>query len=115
MDALFQPVAEATGGSIDQIKVRTCPLVAHAPPLIPILFQLIACILFSYPLGSLYIRIPTSHPELKHLFSVLISLFYLVPVLHLWGGALQLLFSVVTTYHIAKRIQTRSMPWLVLV
>ncbi len=113
MDALFLPIAEATGGSIDQIKVRNSPLFAHASPLIPVLSQLIACILFSYPLGSLYIRIPTSHPELKHLFSVLISFFYLVPVLQLWSGAMQLLFSVVATYHIVRRVQARSMPWLV--
>lgn len=77
------------------------------------LWQLISCLLFSYPLGSLYIRIPSSHPELKHAFSVLISFFYLVPVLWLWGGALQLLASVITTYYIAQRNQTRNMPWLV--
>ncbi|KAI0773970.1 MBOAT-domain-containing protein [Fomes fomentarius] len=94
MDAFFQPIADATGGSVDQIK-------------------LISCLLFSYPLGSLYIRIPSSHPELKHIFSVLVSFFYLVPVVRLWGGALQLLGSVLATYYIAKRIQTRNMPWLV--
>ena len=77
------------------------------------IIQLIACILFSYPLGSLYIRIPTSHPELKHLFSIVVSLFYLVPVLWLWGGAIQLLASIIGTYYIAKRNETKMMPWLV--
>ncbi|KAI0751447.1 MBOAT-domain-containing protein [Daedaleopsis nitida] len=94
MDAFFEPIADATGGSIDQIK-------------------LISCLLFSYPLGSLYIRIPSSHPELKHIFSILVTFFYLVPVLWLWGGALQLLGSVIATYYIALRVQTRNMPWLV--
>ncbi|KAH9927125.1 MBOAT-domain-containing protein [Epithele typhae] len=94
MDALFVPIADATGASVDQIK-------------------LISCLLFSYPLGSLYIRIPASHPELKHIFSIFISFFYLIPVLWLWGGALQLLASVVGTYYIVKKNQSKSMPWLV--
>ncbi|EJF62867.1 MBOAT-domain-containing protein [Dichomitus squalens] len=96
MDALFEPIAEATGGSIDQIK-------------------LIACLLFSYPLGSVYIRIPSSHPELKHIFSILVTFFYLIPVLGLWGGAIQLLVSVLATYYMAQRIERPSMPWLVFI
>ncbi|RPD66689.1 MBOAT-domain-containing protein [Lentinus tigrinus ALCF2SS1-7] len=94
MDAFFEPIADATGASVDQIK-------------------LIFCLLFSYPLGSLYIRIPASHPEIKHVFSVAITFFYLVPILGLWGGALQLLVDILGTYYIAQRVQTKSMPWLV--
>ena len=77
------------------------------------MFQLIACLLFSYPLGSVYIRIPSSHPELKHVFSIIVTFFYLIPVLGLWGGAIQLLVSVLATYYMAKRIERPSMPWLV--
>ncbi|KAH9894383.1 MBOAT-domain-containing protein [Cubamyces lactineus] len=94
MDAFFEPVADATGASLDQIK-------------------LIFCLLFSYPLGSVYIRIPPSHPELKHIFSVAITFFYLVPVLNLYVGALQLVLSVVGTYYLVQRVQTNRMPWLV--
>ena len=75
---------------------------------------MITCLLVSYPLGSLYIRIPASHPELKHLFSIFISFFFLIPVLSLWGGSLQLLLNVVACYYIAKRHQTKSStPWLI--
>ncbi|TFK92967.1 MBOAT-domain-containing protein [Polyporus arcularius HHB13444] len=94
MDAFFEPIADATGATVDQIK-------------------LIFCLLFSYPLGSLYIRIPTSHPELKHIFSIAVTFFYLGPILGLWGGAVQLLVDIVGTYYIAQRVQTKSMPWLV--
>ncbi|KAI0771974.1 MBOAT-domain-containing protein [Trametes elegans] len=94
MDALFQPIADATGASVDQIK-------------------LIFCLLFSYPLGSVYIRIPTAHPELKHAFSIAITLFYLVPVLNLYVGTIQLAFSIAGTYYLAQRVHTQRMPWLV--
>ncbi|KAI0356518.1 MBOAT-domain-containing protein [Trametes cingulata] len=96
MDALFEPVADATGASIDQIK-------------------LIFCLLFSYPLGSFYIRIPASHPELKHIFSIAVTCFYLIPVLQLYGGAIQLLFSVAGTYYLAQKVQSQRMPWLVFI
>ncbi|OSC98692.1 MBOAT-domain-containing protein [Trametes coccinea BRFM310] len=94
LDPFFEPLADATGASVDQIK-------------------LIFCLLFSYPLGSVYIRIPTAHPEFKHIFSIVITFFYLVPVLNLYVGAIQLLVSVVGTYYLVERVQTSRMPWLV--
>ncbi|KAI9001313.1 MBOAT-domain-containing protein [Trametes punicea] len=94
MDGFFQPIADATGASIDQIK-------------------LIFCLLFSYPLGSLYIRMPASRPDFKHIFSIVVTSFFLVIVLNLYLGSLQLLFSVVGTYYIVQRVQSSRMPWLV--
>ncbi|OBZ76121.1 Lysophospholipid acyltransferase [Grifola frondosa] len=94
MDALFVPLAEATGASIDQIK-------------------LISCLLISYPLGSVFIRIPSSRPDLKHLFSIVITLFYFLPVLRMWTGFLQLLASAIGTYVIAANIEDPNMPWIV--
>ncbi|KAJ3558940.1 hypothetical protein NM688_g636 [Phlebia brevispora] len=94
MDALFVPLANATGASLDQIK-------------------LISCLLFSFPLGSIFIRIPNDKPNAKHLFHVCISVFYLIVVLNLWTGFLQLLADVVGTYVIAYRVRSSTMPWIV--
>ncbi|KAI0650143.1 MBOAT-domain-containing protein [Trametes meyenii] len=94
MDALFEPIADTTGASVDQIK-------------------LIFCLLFSYPLGSVYIRIPASRPELKHIFSLAITFFYLMLVLQLYVGTIQLLISVSGAYYLAQKVQTSRMPWLV--
>ncbi|KAF8507843.1 MBOAT, membrane-bound O-acyltransferase family-domain-containing protein [Hysterangium stoloniferum] len=94
MDRLFQKVADATGSSSDQIK-------------------LVACLLVSYPLGSIFVRIPRSQPSFRHLFSIIITGFYLLPVLNLWGGALQLLCSTLATYILAAVIHGRNMPWVV--
>lgn len=94
MDALFVPLASATGASLDQIK-------------------LISCLLISYPLGSVFIRIPNDKHNLKHLFNVVITLVYFIPVLNLWIGFLQLLLDVVATYIIADRVKGSSMPWIV--
>ncbi|KAH0839574.1 MBOAT, membrane-bound O-acyltransferase family-domain-containing protein [Lanmaoa asiatica] len=94
MDALFSPLANALGASIDQIK-------------------LIWCLLIAYPLGSLFIRIPSSQPSLKHLFNVFISVFFFIPVLDLQWGFLQLLGSVLGTYFIAANFRGSNMPWIV--
>ncbi|KAL6298114.1 MBOAT-domain-containing protein [Sparassis latifolia] len=94
MDIVFLPLATSLGVSIDQVK-------------------LIFCLLVSYPLGSVFIRIPTSKPTMKHLFNIAISLFYFLPVLNLWSGTLQLLVSVLGTYFLAAKIKRGRMPWIV--
>jgi len=94
MDALFVPLADALGASVDQIK-------------------LISCLLVSYPLGSLFIRIPNDKPNVKHLFNVAITLIFFIPILNLPTGFLQLLFDVLGTYYIAKNVKGSHMPWLV--
>lgn len=67
----------------------------------------------SYPLGSVFIRIPNDKPDLKHLFNVFITLVYFIPVLNLWTGFLQLLLDVVATHVIAANIKGPNMPWVV--
>ena len=67
----------------------------------------------SYPLGSVFIRIPNDKPELKHLFNVLVTFFYFIPVLNLFTGFLQLLLDVVGTYVIAANVKGPRMPWVV--
>ncbi|KAI9572388.1 MBOAT, membrane-bound O-acyltransferase family-domain-containing protein [Boletus coccyginus] len=94
MDALFSSLASALGASVDQIK-------------------LIWCLLIAYPLGSLFIRIPSSQPSLKHAFNIFISIFFFIPVLNLQWGFLQLLGSALGTYFIAGNFRGSNMPWIV--
>lgn len=96
MDALFLPLADLVGASVDQIKLITCLLIA-------------------YPLGSLFIRVPSSQPALRHLFSITVALFFFFPVLKLYSGFFQLLASILGTYFIAKYDTSSRMPWVVFV
>ena len=75
--------------------------------------QLISCMLVSYPLGNVFVRIPSSSPELRHLFSIAVSFFFTCVVLDLWGGFIQLLASTLATYFVSKNVKGREMPWIV--
>ncbi|KAI0035646.1 MBOAT-domain-containing protein [Vararia minispora EC-137] len=92
MDALFSPVAVAVGAPVEQVK-------------------LLFCLLVSYPLGSIFIRVPGK--TLKHVFNITVALFYVIPVLNLYDGFLQLLVDVLVTYYVAKTVKGRRMPWMV--
>ncbi|THH33641.1 hypothetical protein EUX98_g500 [Antrodiella citrinella] len=92
MDSVFVSLAEATGASLDQLK-------------------LIFCLILSYPLGSVFIRVPS--PSLKHAFNIVVALFYLIYMLHLGTGTLQLLVSSLGTYFIAANVKGPNMPWIV--
>ncbi|KAI0301858.1 MBOAT, membrane-bound O-acyltransferase family-domain-containing protein [Multifurca ochricompacta] len=94
LDFVFAPLAIKVGASLDQVK-------------------LITCLLISYPLGSLFIRIPSTQPTLKHLFNIAIASFYFVPVLNHGLPFLLLLGDVVVTYFIALSVQGPRMPWIV--
>jgi len=94
MDALFLPLADLVGASVDQIK-------------------LIFCLLVAYPLGSLYTRVPSSQPALRHLFSVTVAVFFFFPVLRIYTAFFQLLGSILATYLIAKHDKSQKMPWVV--
>ena len=61
----------------------------------------------------MFIRLPNDNPNAKHLFNVAVSVFYVVIVLNLWTGFLQLLFDVVGTYVIASNVKGSNMPWFV--
>ncbi|PAV20812.1 MBOAT-domain-containing [Pyrrhoderma noxium] len=93
MDALFVPLADSLGASVDQIK-------------------LISCLLISYPLGSVFIRLPKNH-TVKHAFNIGVTMFYLLGMLNLWSGVAQLLGSILATYYVAKNVKGPSMPWIV--
>ncbi|KAF8627569.1 hypothetical protein AX15_004361 [Amanita polypyramis BW_CC] len=93
MDTLFEPLAGALGASVDQIK-------------------LIFCLLVAYPLGSVFIRVPSSKPALRHLFSIVIAVFFF-STLRLYGAFFQLLGSIMGTYFIAKYDRSARMPWVV--
>ncbi|KIM67664.1 hypothetical protein SCLCIDRAFT_20710 [Scleroderma citrinum Foug A] len=71
------------------------------------------CWLIAYPLGSLFIRIPASQPNFKHIFNVLVSTFFFIPVLRVPFGFVQLLASIFGTYFLAARIKGPNMPWIV--
>ncbi|KAH7931427.1 MBOAT-domain-containing protein [Leucogyrophana mollusca] len=94
MDAVFTYIASIAGASVDQIK-------------------LISCLLIAYPLGSLFIRIPSSQPNLKHIFNLSVTLLFFLPVLNLHWGFVQLLGSVLGTYFIAANVHGPRMPWIV--
>ncbi|PPR03997.1 hypothetical protein CVT24_010490 [Panaeolus cyanescens] len=96
MDALFSPLADALGASVDQIK-------------------LIFCLMVGYPLGSLFVRVPSSQPTLRHLFSIGVALLYFFPLLNLYAGFFQLLANILATYYIGKYNKSSNMPWLVFV
>jgi len=92
MDAIFGPLAAALGASVDQLKV-------------------ISCLLISYPLASLYTRVHS--PQSKHLFSISVSLFFLLGVFQLWNGTAQLIASVLITYFVSANVYGPKMPWIV--
>jgi lysophospholipid acyltransferase len=76
-------------------------------------WQLITCLIASYPLGSLFIRIPHTQSTLKHIFSISIASFYFVPVLNQGLPFLTLLGDVLLTYFVALTVQGPRMPWIV--
>ncbi|KDR74386.1 hypothetical protein GALMADRAFT_250302 [Galerina marginata CBS 339.88] len=96
MDALFLPLADAVGASVDQIK-------------------LISCLLIAYPLGTLFIRVPSTQPALRHLFSIFVAIFFFFPVLKIYSAFFQLLGSILATYFIARYDKSWRMPWVVFV
>ena len=111
MDALFRPIADLVGASVDQLKVRRSYL-GIGPQLTPCT-QLIFCLLVAYPLGSLYIRVPSSNPNARHLFSIATAFFFYVPVLNIPDAFAQLLADMLFTYAMARYNTSRNMPWVV--
>ncbi|WWC89239.1 uncharacterized protein L201_004158 [Kwoniella dendrophila CBS 6074] len=93
-DPLFDKASEALGSPPDQLK-------------------LIFSLLISFPLGSLYVRLPPSKPYLAHLFSIIVSTFVVVFLLEMRTGMLHLLFSIIGTYIMAATLKGKNMPWIV--
>ncbi|KAI6778250.1 Lysophospholipid acyltransferase [Emericellopsis cladophorae] len=75
--------------------------------------HLVSSFLVSYPLAGLLKRIPDSKPQQKNIFSIGISIFYLVGLFDLWDGALTLLVSSGGAYCIATFLRNSTyMPWI---
>ena len=72
---------------------------------------MIVCLVVSYPLGSAFVRLPSVW--LKHVFSISVTLFYLLGVLNIPGAFLQLLLDILVTYYLTKGMTDKRMPWLV--
>jgi lysophospholipid acyltransferase len=72
---------------------------------------LITCLLISYPLGSVFVRVPSV--GLKHVFNIAVTLFYLLGMLNMFTAFLQLLLDILVTYYLAKGMADKRMPWLV--
>ena len=116
MDALFVPLANALDATPDQIKVifllhtwhRTDFKVFFEP-------QLMTCLLIAYPLGDLFIRIPSSKPALRHLFSIVLAIVFFFPVFQMYSAFFQFLASILVTYVVAEYHEGKSMPWVVFV
>ena len=116
MDALFLPLANALGASVDQIKViyhALCRI--HNVELTFLRPQLISCLLIAYPLGPLFVRVPSSKPALRHLFSIIVAIVFFFPILRLYSAFFQLLASILATYIVANYHKGKSMPWVVFV
>ncbi|KLJ10549.1 hypothetical protein EMPG_14069 [Blastomyces silverae] len=94
--AAFAPVSDATGASIDELK-------------------LITSFLLSYPLAGVLKRLPDSKPWRKNVFIVAVSIFYLVGMFDLWDGLRTLLYSSAGAYAIAFYVDGPLMPWIAFV
>jgi len=89
----FEYLSYSTGASVDELK-------------------LITSFLLSYPFAGLLKRVPDDKPHLKNYFIIAVSLFYLVGLFDLWAGIATLAFSSISTYAIAKSIDSPYMPWI---
>ncbi|KAH7343969.1 MBOAT, membrane-bound O-acyltransferase family-domain-containing protein [Rhizoctonia solani] len=94
MDGIFVFISSILGAPADQIK-------------------LICCLLFAYPLSTIYVRLPKNNPQIKYVYNVAISMFFLLPILRLYWGTVHLLVSSGFTYFTAKRVKSQNMPWIV--
>ena len=74
---------------------------------------MITCLLISYPLGSIFVRVPSV--TLKHVFNVAVTLFYLLGMLNMFNAFLQLLLDILVTYYLTKGMTDKRMPWIVFV
>ena len=63
--------------------------------------QLIGCLFLSYPVSSIFVRLPPI-PAVRHIVNLAISAFYLLTVMQFWAGTLHMLGSIVATYYAVK-------------
>lgn len=76
--------------------------------------QLVACLLFSWVSAPLLPLFPS--PTAKHIANISVSLFFLLGVLRLYNGTLQLVCTALVVYLLVKfRVGGARMPWVVFV
>lgn len=96
IDIPFQHASKVFGTSPDELK-------------------LVASFFFSFPLAYLLKSLPNEKPVLKNIFSICISLFYLVGLFDLWDGVRTLTLSSIFVYYVAKYLKGPFMPWIVFI
>jgi lysophospholipid acyltransferase len=74
---------------------------------------MVSTFLISYPLGALFTRIPPTRPNLAHLYSIVISVFFIWPLLGMGAGLGHLLLDCAMTYGVVVIGRGRWMPWAV--
>ncbi|KAF2094990.1 MBOAT family protein [Rhizodiscina lignyota] len=92
----FEYVGGRIGASVDELK-------------------LIFSFLISYPLAAVLKRIPDSKPWQKNVFTISVSLFYLLGLFNLGTGLIVLLINAIGAYAIAFYIDGPFMPWIAFV
>lgn len=76
---------------------------------------MLSCLLSAFPLGSLFIRMPRDKPAMKHMFSIVMVLFYCFPMLEMPGAFYHFAASSMGTYMLCALVQGPKMPWIVFV
>lgn len=74
--------------------------------------KLITLFVGSYPLAAGLKRIPDREPWLKNVYTIAVSMFYLVGLFDMWSGLYLLVIKSCVTYLIAHYVQGPNMPWI---
>ena len=75
-------------------------------------FKILLCTLLSFPFSLVFKRLPDKKYTLKHLYIVLVSVFYVFGILELYSGILTLLVAASGCYIITRYLRTPLMPWV---
>lgn len=95
MDAFFANASAKMGGTptAEQLKIM-------------------ASILSSYPCAMLFKLIPNSQVQLKHLFSIFITSYIMISVLHYYDGFMHITASCLFTYFFMKYYKRKNGAWI---
>ena len=74
---------------------------------------MVSTFLVSYPLGALFTRIPPTRPNIAHLYSIIISVFFVLHFLGMGAGLGHLLVDCTVTYAVVIAGRGSKMPWVV--
>lgn len=95
MDAFFETASAKMGGTptAEQLKI-------------------VASILSSYPCAMLFKLIPNSQVQFKHLFSICITSYIMISVLHYYEGFIHITLSCLFTYAFMKYYKKKNGAWI---